>query len=158
MACVTYCSSLYPRSKFWFCGGQWWNLTEFFMYAQEEKSSGITYREKSGHCQSISVAMFYPRSPKLWCKDTKGIPSCWNNVSLNPLSKSAWGILPTCLGTVCAAKRKPRRLEHSLFQETTMDIDRESVVCTFSAREWVLPHVPMLCLSTCLERWKWLCH
>jgi hypothetical protein len=38
---------------------------------------------------------------------------------------------------VYAAKRKPRRLEHSLFPESTMDIDRERVVCTSSYCTWM---------------------
>lgn len=93
------------------------------------------------------MATFYQRSPKLCCKDTKGIPSCWNSVSLNPLPKSAWGILPTCLGTVCAAKRKPGRLEHCLFQESTMDSDCENFVCTSSYCTWMgaTPHSNSVC-------------
>jgi len=46
MACIPYCSGVYPRSKFWLCGGQWWDLTEFFVYAQEKTSGGVTYWEK----------------------------------------------------------------------------------------------------------------
>jgi hypothetical protein len=46
MACIPYCSSLYPFSKFWLCGEQWWDLAEFFVYAQERKSSGVTYWEE----------------------------------------------------------------------------------------------------------------
>lgn len=39
---------------------------------------------KSGQTIGLSLATFYPGSPKLQFKKDEGIPSCWNSVSLIP--------------------------------------------------------------------------
>lgn len=92
---------------------------------------------------------FLSKSPKLQFKKAEGFPSSWNSVSLIPLFQNQHEeffqhVLIQCVhqkvslegwNTLCF-----KRAQWSL-------MERVSFVLPVTAREWVLPHIPMFCLN-----------